>query len=55
MIKILLDGHEAVTRTARNAFPVAEMAGDQPTMDLLTRRMEIHEKAAWMPRSLLEK
>jgi starvation-inducible DNA-binding protein len=55
IIKILLDGHEAVTRTARNAFPAAEKAGDQPTMDLLTQRMEVHEKTAWMLRSLLEK
>jgi starvation-inducible DNA-binding protein len=55
MIKILLDGHEAVTRTARKAFPAAEQAGDQPTMDLLTQRMEVHEKTAWMLRSLLEK
>lgn len=55
MIKILLDGHEAVTRTARLAFPAAEKASDQPTMDLLTQRMEVHEKTAWMLRSLLEK
>jgi starvation-inducible DNA-binding protein len=55
MIRILLDGHEAVTRTARKAFPAAEDAGDQPTMDLLTQRMEVHEKTAWMLRSLLEK
>ncbi|MGQ0577826.1 MAG: Dps family protein [Betaproteobacteria bacterium] len=55
MIKILLEGHEAATRTAREAFPSAEAAGDQPTMDLLTQRMEVHEKTAWMLRSLLEK
>jgi len=55
MIKILLEGREAVTRTARKAFPVAEKASDQPTMDLLTQRMEVHEKTAWMLRSLLEK
>ena len=55
MIKILLAGHEAVTRTARSVFPAAEKAGDQPTMDLLTQRMEVHEKTAWMLRSLLEK
>jgi starvation-inducible DNA-binding protein len=55
MIKILLAGHEAVTRTARSAFPAAEKANDQPTMDLLTQRMEVHEKTAWMLRSLLEK
>ncbi len=55
MIKILLDGHETAARTARKAFPSAEKAGDQPTMDLLTQRMEDHEKTAWMLRSLLEK
>lgn len=55
MIKILLDGHETVTRTARAAFPAAEKANDQPTMDLLTQRMDVHEKTAWMLRSLLEK
>jgi len=55
MIKILLDGHEAVTRTARSVFPAAEKANDQPTMDLLTQRMEVHEKTAWMLRSLLKK
>ena len=55
MIKILLEGHEAVTRTARKAFPAAESGNDQPTMDLLTQRMEVHEKTAWMLRSLLEK
>lgn len=55
MIRILLEGHEAVTRTARKAFPAAEKASDQPTMDLLTQRMEVHEKTAWMLRSLLEK
>ena len=50
-----LDGHETAARTARKAFPAAEKAGDQPTMDLLTQRMEDHEKTAWMLRSLLEK
>jgi starvation-inducible DNA-binding protein len=55
MIRILLEGHEAVTRTARKVFPAAEQANDQPTMDLLTQRMEVHEKTAWMLRSLLEK
>ena len=55
MLKILLDGHEAVTRTARSVFPAAKKANDQPTMDLLTQRMEVHEKTAWMLRSLLKK
>lgn len=53
MVKSLVEGHEAVIRTARSVFPVAEKAGDQVTMDLLTQRMQIHEKTAWMLRSLL--
>jgi len=55
MIRILLECYEAVTRTARKAFPAVEKAGDQPTMDLLTQRMEVHEKTVWMLRRLLEK
>ena len=47
-------GQEAVVRTAREAFPIVEAAHDQPTADLLTQRMQIHEKTAWMLRSLLE-
>ena len=54
MIRQLVDGQEAVARTARQAFPVAERAGDQVTMDLLTQRLQAHEKNAWMLRSLLE-
>lgn len=54
MVRILVDGHEAVARTARRLFPVADKAGDQPTADLLTQRLDIHEKTAWMLRSLLE-
>ena len=54
MIRLLVDGHETVARTARKAFQVAESAGDQPTCDLLTQRMQTHEKTAWMLRSLLE-
>jgi starvation-inducible DNA-binding protein len=53
MIRSLLQGQEAVIRTARSAFAVADKASDQPTMDLLTQRMQIHEKTAWMLRSLL--
>jgi starvation-inducible DNA-binding protein len=53
MIAQLLEGHEAVARTARTVFPVAEKAGDQSTMDLLTQRLQLHEKTAWMLRSLL--
>jgi starvation-inducible DNA-binding protein len=54
MIRLLVDGHEAVARTARSVFTTAEQANDQPTCDLLTQRMQIHEKTAWMLRSLLE-
>jgi len=54
MIRQLVEGHEAVARTARQVFPVAEEANDQPTADLLTQRLQIHEKTAWMLRSLLE-
>ena len=54
MIRILHRGHEAVARTAREVFPLADEAGDQPSADLLTQRLDIHEKTAWMLRSLLE-
>jgi starvation-inducible DNA-binding protein len=54
MVRILVAGHEAVARTARGVFPLAEAASDQPTADLLTQRLDIHEKTAWMLRSLLE-
>lgn len=54
MIRQLVAGQEAVTRTARAAFKIADAADDQPSADLLTQRMEIHEKNAWMLRSLLE-
>lgn len=54
MIRQVVDGQESVVRTAREIFPVAEKAGDQPTLDLITQRMQIHEKNAWMLRSLLE-
>jgi starvation-inducible DNA-binding protein len=54
MIKKLVEGHETVARTARNAFGLAAEANDQPTCDLLTQRLQIHEKTAWMLRSLLE-
>ncbi|MGD0895113.1 MAG: Dps family protein [Acidimicrobiales bacterium] len=54
MVRRLVAGQEAVVKTARAAFTVAEKANDQPTADLLTRRMEIHEKTAWMLRSLLK-
>ncbi len=54
MIRQLVDGQETVVRTAREVLPIAEKAGDQPTVDLLSARMEVHEKNAWMLRSLLE-
>jgi starvation-inducible DNA-binding protein len=54
MVRILVQGHEAVARTARKIFPAVDKAGDEPTADLLTQRMQVHEKTAWMLRSLLE-
>jgi starvation-inducible DNA-binding protein len=54
MVKELVSGHEAVARTAREVFAIASDANDQPTADLLTQRLQIHEKTAWMLRSLLE-
>jgi starvation-inducible DNA-binding protein len=53
MIELLVLGQEAVVRTAREVLPVANEANDQPTIDLLTQRMQTHEKTAWMLRSLL--
>ena len=55
MIRQLVKGQEAVVKTARAVFPVVDKANDEPTADLLTQRMQIHEKNAWMLRSLLEK
>lgn len=55
MLRQLLDGQEAVVRTARSVFPVATAAPDEVSVDLLTHRMELHEKNAWVLRSLLEK
>ena len=54
MVRILVDGHEAVARTARGIFPVADSASDEPTADLLTQRLTVHEQTAWMLRSLLD-
>ena len=53
MIRQLVIGQEAVARTAREAFPAAEEGSDEPSADLLTQRMQIHEKNAWMLRSML--
>lgn len=54
MIRLLVEGQEAVARTARSVFPVADKVNDEPTADLLTQRLQVHEKTAWMLRSLLE-
>jgi len=54
MVRELVAGHEAVARTARSVFPLVEAASDEPTADLLTQRLQVHEKTAWMLRSLLE-
>lgn len=53
MIEQLLEGHEAVARTARTVFPAAEKGNDEATLDLLTQRIQVHEKTAWMLRALL--
>ena len=53
MIRRLMEGQEAVVRTARSVFPVTDAANDEATADLLTQRMQVHEKTAWMLRSLL--
>lgn len=55
MIRDLVKGQETVVRTCRETFPLAEEAGDEPTCDLLTVRMQTHEKTAWMLRSMLAK
>ena len=54
MIRLLVEGHEAVVRTARSVFDAVEKASDEASADLLTQRMQLHEKTAWMLRSLLE-
>lgn len=54
MVKLLVNAHETVARTARGIFATAEKANDQPTADVLTQRLDVHEKTAWMLRSLLE-
>jgi starvation-inducible DNA-binding protein len=54
MLQLLVEGHEAVTKTARSVFPAVEAAHDEASADLLTQRLQIHEKTAWMLRSLLE-
>lgn len=54
MIKELVEGHEAICRTARSVFPATDKANDEASADLLTQRLQLHEKTAWMLRSLLE-
>jgi starvation-inducible DNA-binding protein len=54
MVLVLVKGHEAVARTARDLVGTADKAGDEPTLDLLTQRLDYHEKTAWMLRSMLE-
>ena len=53
MVALLVAAQEATARTARELLPVADKANDQPTMDLLTQRLDVHEKTAWMLRSVL--
>ncbi len=54
MVQLLVKGHEAVARSARSVFPAVARASDEATADLLTQRLQVHEKTAWMLRSLLE-
>lgn len=54
MVRILVEGHEAVARTARELFALTDKASDEPSCDLLTQRLTVHEQTAWMLRSLLE-
>jgi starvation-inducible DNA-binding protein len=54
MLAQLVTDHETVVRTARSVFPIVDEANDEPTADLLTQRMQIHEKTAWMLRSMLK-
>ncbi len=54
MLADLVDGHEDVTKTAREVFAIADAANDQSTADLLTQRLQVHEKTAWMLRSMLD-
>ncbi len=54
MVSDLIEAHEAVARTCRSVFPIAEEASDEASLDLLTQRIQVHEKTAWMLRSVLE-
>lgn len=55
MVRLLVEGNEAVAKTARSVFPAAERGDDQSTMDLLTDRLRVHEKTAWMLRSIVNR
>ena len=54
MLRLLVAAQEATARTARELFPVVDKANDQPTADVLTQRLDVHEKTAWMLRSMLD-
>ncbi|AUR50799.1 Dps family protein [Aquella oligotrophica] len=53
MVKYLIEAHEVVIKTAREIIAIADEANDQVTLDLLTQRLQVHEKTVWMLRSLL--
>jgi starvation-inducible DNA-binding protein len=53
MVRLLVEGNEAVAKTARSVFPATEKGGDESTADLLTGRLRVHEKTAWMLRSII--
>lgn len=55
MVSLLVEGNEAVAKTARSVFPSAERGDDQSTIDLVTQRLRVHEKNAWMLRSIIQK
>ena len=54
MVGLLVNAHETVAKTARGIFPIVDEVNDQPSADLVTQRLEVHEKTAWMLRSILE-
>lgn len=54
MVRLLMQGHEACARTARDVLHIADEGGDEPTVDLMTQRLQVHEKTAWMLRSMLK-
>ena len=54
MVSLLVNAHEAVAKTARGIFPIVNEVNDQPSADLVTQRLEVHEKTEWMLRNILE-